>query len=69
MQLDGRSNADWPERIGNAVPPDAAQAIAETIGRTLRMAWSGETSLLSAEPIWVQPIAVALSVEQPECRS
>lgn len=62
MELDGLSDANWRERIGNAVPPDAAQAIAETMGRTLLMAWSGETFLLSAEPIWVQPIAVALSI-------
>ncbi len=65
MELDGLSDSAWRERIGNAVPPDAAQAIAETMGRTLLMAWSGESFLLSAEPIWVQPIAVALSVQQP----
>ncbi len=68
MELDGLSDSAWRERIGNAVPPDAAQAIAETMGRTLLMAWSGESFLLSAEPIWVQPIAVALSVQQPEYR-
>ncbi len=65
MELDGLSDAAWRERIGNAVPPDAAQAIAETMGRTLLMAWSGETFRLSAEPIWVQPIAMALSVDLP----
>ena len=65
MELDGLSDTAWRERIGNAVPPDAAQAIAETMGRTLLMAWSGETFRLSAEPIWVQPIAMALSVDLP----
>ncbi len=65
MELDGLSDAAWRERIGNAVPPDAAQAIADTMGRTLLMAWSGETFRLSAEPIWVQPIAMALSVDLP----
>lgn len=65
MQLDGLSDASWRERIGNAVPPDADQAIAETMSRTLLMAWSGETFQLSAEAIWLQPIAVALSVQQP----
>ena len=65
MELDGLSDAAWRERIGNAVPPDAAQAIAETMGRTLLMAWSGETFRLSTEPIWVQPIAMALSVDLP----
>ncbi|MHB0681449.1 DNA cytosine methyltransferase [Roseomonas mucosa] len=65
-ELDGLSDADWRERIGNAVPPDAAQAIAETMGRTLLLAWSGEGFMLSALPIWVRPVAVALSVRQPQ---
>jgi len=64
MQLEGLSDQDWRERIGNAVPPDAAQAIAETMGRTLLLAWSGEGFMLSATPIWVRPVAVALSVAQ-----
>lgn len=63
-QLDGESDQAWRERIGNAVPPDAAQAVAEVIGETLLLAWSGETFLLSARPIWVRPLAVALSVEE-----
>lgn len=65
-ELDGLSDADWRERIGNAVPPDAAQAIAETMGRTLLLAWSGEGFMLSTLPIWVRPMAVALSVRQPQ---
>ena len=65
-ELAGLSDADWRERIGNAVPPDAAQAIAETMGRTLLLAWSGEGFMLSALPIWVRPMAVALSVRQPQ---
>lgn len=65
LELDGLSDSDWRERIGNAVPPDAATAIADVMGTTLLLAWSGETFLLSASPIWVQPIAVALSVAQP----
>lgn len=32
--------------------------------QTLLLAWSGETFMLSAMPIWVQPVAVALSVAQ-----
>lgn len=64
-ELDGLSDAAWRERIGNAVPPAAAKAIAETMGRTLLAAWSGESFMLSAEPIWVQPIAVAASVDVP----
>ena len=66
LELDGLSDAAWRERIGNAVPPGAAQAIAETMGRTLLMAWSGSGFMLSNLPIWVQPMAVALSVRQPD---
>lgn len=62
LELDGLSDSAWRERIGNAVPPAAAEAIAEVMGTTLLLAWSGETFVLSAMPIWVQPIAVALSV-------
>lgn len=64
LELDGLSDSAWRERIGNAVPPDAAEAIAEEFGRTLLLAWSGETFALSATPIWVRPVAVALSVAQ-----
>ncbi len=62
VELDGLSDSAWRERIGNAVPPQAAEAIAHVMGTTLLLAWSGETFLLSAQPIWVQPIAVALAV-------
>lgn len=62
LELDGLSDSDWRERIGNAVPPDAAQAIAGEMGRTLLLAWSGETFMLSAAPIWVQPALAALVV-------
>ncbi|WP_431068162.1 DNA cytosine methyltransferase [Ralstonia holmesii] len=64
LELDGLSDQAWRERIGNAVPPDAAQAIAEVMGTTLLLAESGETFQLSATPVWVRPVAVALSVEQ-----
>lgn len=62
--LDGVSDSAWRERIGNAVPPPAAKAIASEIGRTLLLAWSGETFALGSTPIWVRPIAIALSVMQ-----
>ena len=42
----------------------AAQAIAGVMGVTLLLAWSGESFMLSATPIWVRPVAVALSVAQ-----
>ncbi|WP_322067968.1 DNA cytosine methyltransferase [Burkholderia cenocepacia] len=62
LQLDGLSDQAWRERIGNAVPPDAAQAIAEVMGTTLLLAESGETFQLSSTPVWVRPIAIALTV-------
>ena len=40
------------------------EVIASEMGRTLLGAWSGETFVLSAAPIWVRPVAVALSVAQ-----
>jgi len=64
LELDGLSDSAWRERIGNAVPPAAAEAIGNVMGTTLLLAWSGETFLLSAAPIWVRPVAVALSVAQ-----
>ncbi|HBO1640536.1 TPA: DNA cytosine methyltransferase [Pseudomonas aeruginosa] len=63
--LDGLSDSDWRERIGNAVPPAAAEAIAGVMGTTLLLAEAGETFMLSNTPIWVRPVAVALSVSQP----
>lgn len=60
--LDGLSDSDWRERIGNAVPPHAAEAIAHVMGTTLLLAGMGETFMLSSMPIWVRPAAVALSV-------
>jgi site-specific DNA-cytosine methylase len=62
MMLDGGSDSAWRERIGNAVPPDTAQAIASEMGRTLLLAHSGETFQLSCAPVWVQPLAIAISV-------
>ncbi len=62
FELDGLSDQAWRERIGNAVPSSAAQAIAEVMGRTLLLAWGGETFQLSATPIWVRPITAALSI-------
>ncbi len=64
LVLDGLSDSDWRERIGNAVPPAAAEAIAGVMGTTLLLAEQGETFMLSNTPIWVRPVAVALSVAQ-----
>ena len=54
LQLTGRADSRWRERIGNAVPPPAAQAIAETIIRSLIPATRGACAL-SGEGIWVAP--------------
>ncbi len=62
LELDGLSDQAWRERIGNAVPSSAAEAIAYVMGETLLLAWSGETFLLSAQPIWVRPIALGVAM-------
>lgn len=64
--LDGMSDKDWSERIGNAVPPHAAEAIGHVMGTTLLLAAAGETFMLNSMPIWVRPVAVALSVAHQE---
>lgn len=66
LELDGLSDQAWRERIGNAVPPSAAEAIAHVMGTTLLLAGAGETFMLSSMPIWVRPVAVGLSVSQLE---
>lgn len=62
--FDGTNDSAHRERIGNAVPPKAAQAIGDVMGTTLLLARAGETFILSAMPIWVQPLAIAISVAQ-----
>lgn len=54
FELVGNNDAKWRERIGNAVPPAAARAIAETMLRSLLAAQDG-TWLMAAEEIWVKP--------------
>ena len=51
-------------RIGNAVPKYAATAIADEMGRTLLLAWTGQTFALSSTPIWVRDVAVALTLPE-----
>lgn len=62
FELDGLSDQAWRERIGNAVPSDAAKAIGEVMGTTLLLAMTGETFMLSAQPIWVRDVAMALTM-------
>ena len=65
FELDGKSDSSWREAIGNAVPPAAAKAIADVMGTTLLLARMGQAFSLSAQPIWVRPLARALSVNVP----
>lgn len=66
FQLDGNNDGHHRERIGNAVPRRAARAIADVMGTTLLLAEAGETFMLSSVCVWVQPVAIALSVSQQE---
>jgi hypothetical protein len=66
--LEGESDQRWREGIGNAVPRKAAKAIGQIMGQTILLARSGETFALGSTPIWVRPVAVALSVA-PEGRA
>lgn len=60
--LDGASDQRWREGIGNGVPRKAAKAIGQVMGQTILLARTGETFVLGSTPIWVQPLAVAVSV-------
>lgn len=65
LVLCGNSQSRWRERIGNAVPPKAAQAIAGVMGQVLLLAATGQTFALSSTPIWVRPFTTALSIDIP----
>jgi site-specific DNA-cytosine methylase len=62
FMLDGSSDSAWRERIGNAVPRAAAEAMAGVFGQCLLLAWSGEAFQLSSAPVWVRPMVAALQV-------
>lgn len=64
LELDGLSDSAWRERIGNAVPPAAAEAIASAMGEVLLLTWAGETFSMSAQPIWVRSAVAALMSAQ-----
>ncbi|MEG0241739.1 MAG: DNA cytosine methyltransferase [Pseudomonas sp.] len=66
FMLDGINDGNHRERIGNAVPRAAAKAMADVFGMTLLLSEAGETFMLSNVSIWVQPVAIALSVAQRE---
>lgn len=63
MVMEGTSDQTWREHIGNMVPPAAAEAMAEEIGRALLLSWAGETFQLSSTPIWVRPVAIAIATQ------
>lgn len=69
FELDGLSDSAWRERIGNAVPPPSAQAIANVMFETLLLSWSGTTFTLSNTPIWVRDVAIGLSLRPQEMPS
>jgi site-specific DNA-cytosine methylase len=52
LVLTGRNQGDWRKRIGNAVPPPAAEAIAKSCLWTLT---NNGKWILSPDPIWVGP--------------
>lgn len=60
--LTGRNDSAWRERIGNAVPRKAGRAIADVMLSTLMLAEQGETFALSSMPVWVRPLAIAISM-------
>lgn len=64
FELAGTSDSLHREHIGNAVPSDAAQAIGSVMGRALLGSMSGETFMLASEPVWVRPVAIAISMSR-----
>lgn len=53
LRLSGSSHKNWRQSIGNAVPPPAARAIADTMLRTLVAAGGQQT--FSFDGVWVNP--------------
>lgn len=66
--LSGTSHTVWREHIGNAVPRASARAIGSVMAHTLLMARTGQTFRLSSTPVWVQPIAIAMSLDARDVR-
>jgi hypothetical protein len=61
LQLDGLSDSAWRERIGNAVPPPAAEAIGSVMLMSLLLAEAGETFALRNEPIWARLVVAGIA--------
>lgn len=66
FQMYGSNDSAWRERIGNAVPRAAGKAIADVMLTTLMLADAGETFTLNALPVWVRPLATAISLSRTE---
>lgn len=56
LQLSGKSDARWRERIGNMVPVHAAQAMAEEILLSFLASKTNEEFRLTSAGIWVVPV-------------
>jgi site-specific DNA-cytosine methylase len=56
LVLSGKSHSSWRERIGNMVPPDAAEAIgAQILVALLQADCEGFALSSSSTPVWVRP--------------
>lgn len=60
FELRSKSDSEQREWIGNAVPRDAAAAMAGEFGRAILAAMSGETFILTSSPVWVRPVIAAI---------
>lgn len=57
--FDGSAHCRWRERIGNAVPSPAAEAIGGVVGRALLAHWSGTYLQATMEAPWCLPVVAA----------
>ncbi|MCY1313718.1 hypothetical protein D9M70_642680 [compost metagenome] len=48
------------------MPRAAGKAIADVMGTTLLLAEQGETFILNSMPVWVRPLAMAMSLARQE---
>jgi site-specific DNA-cytosine methylase len=55
FQLEGCSDAKAREYVGNAVPPDAAQGMANVILMAMVMSEAGESFIFTHQQVWVVP--------------
>ena len=67
--LHGKNDSAHRERIGNAVPRKAGKAIADVMLSTLMLSEMGETFTLNSMPVWVRPMAMAISLSKQEVRA